>query len=158
MKKISLYLLTFFLGASSSMFLCWYVSPVWSYNEAIRSRENLIDASVSEFRDGRIAEAAVLMQQANQIAARPDQAWPISFPWHAAILRVTGVFSDIHVSRDYRAPETAYLFRASGQDGRALPYYERLQKQRGRTPEQIDNSASAFLRSAALFQEQQAKE
>ncbi|MDR6644513.1 MULTISPECIES: hypothetical protein [unclassified Luteibacter] len=158
MKRLSLYLLFFVLGASFGMLLCWYASPVWSYNEAIRSREDLVDASVLQFRGGRVAEAAVLMQQANEVASRPDQSWPFLFPWHAAVLRVTGVFSGIHVSKEYRAAETAYLFRMSGQHDRAGPYYERLQKQRGRTTEQLDVSASAFLRSASAFQEEQVKE
>jgi len=158
MKRLLLYLLFFVLGSSFGMLLCWYASPVWSYNEAIRSREDLVDASVLQFRSGRVAEAAVLMQQANEVASRPDQSWPMMFPWHAAVLRITGVFSSIHVSKDYRAAETAYLFRASGQHDRAGPYYERLQRQRSRTPEQVDASASAFLRSASAFQEQQMKE
>lgn len=154
MKNILFGALLFFLGGVAGLWLCRYVSPVWSYNESIGIREMLVDASISYYRAGRVPEAAVLMKEANQVASRMDATWPFFFPWNGAMLRVTGAFSGVHVSRDYRAPETAYLFRAAGLEEEARPYYERLQKERGRTPAQIDASAEAFIREAAAFQEQ----
>lgn len=154
-NKLLIGVLLFLSGVAAGVTLCWYASPVWSYNESIGFREDLINASITRYREGRVAEAAVLMQEANEVAARPDAAWPLMFPWHAAILRATGVFSDVHVSRDYRAPETAYLFRAAGQEELSRPYYERLETQRGRNQAQIDASAAAFIREAALFQERE---
>lgn len=142
-------------GIAAGLLLSWYVSPVWSYNESIGIREALVDASVSHYREGRLAEAAVLMQEANRVAGRSDKPWPLLFPWHGMILRMTGAFSVIHVSPEYRSPETAYLFRTAGEVERARPYYEHLERQRGRSPAQIDASAAAFLREAAAFQERE---
>ena len=145
-------ILLFVAGLATGLGLCWYVSPVWSYNESIGIRETLVDASVSQYRSGRLSEAAVLMQQANNVARRPDATWPLLFPWHGAVMRITGAFSVVHVSQDYHAPETAYLFRSAGQEDRARPYYESLEARHGRTSVQIDQSAAAFVREASSFQ------
>lgn len=152
MKKALAGAMFFLLGGAAGLFLCQYASPVWSYNESIVAREALIDASISQYRAGRLSEAAILMKEANRVASRVDASWPFLFPWHGAVMRVTGAFSKFHVSRDYRAPETAYLFRAAGQEEQARPYYERLESERGRTPTQVDASAEAFIREAAAFQ------
>lgn len=153
--KLLMGVFLFCSGIAAGITLCRYASPVWSYNESIGIREDLVNASIARYREGRVAEAAILMKGANGVAARPDMTWPLMFPWHAAVLRVTGVFADIHVSRDYRAAETAYLFHVAGLEELSRPYYERLETQRGRNQAQIDASAAAFIREAALFQERE---
>jgi hypothetical protein len=154
--RIALLASSFFMaGMTAGIAACWYASPVWSYNEAIGIREGLVDASVREFRKGRYAEAASTMREANRVATRADIAWPFFFPWNASVVRITGVFSQIHVGPAYRAPETAFLYRAAGDEANAGPFYRLVQERTGRTQEQIDASSASFLRESAAFQEKE---
>ena len=152
LKKLIVFGAIFAAGLGAGLGLAWYASPVWSFNEAIRAQEALVDASVSQYREGRFAEAAVLMQQANKAGERTDEAWPFLFPYNGAVVRATGVLKYLHPSPDYRAPETAYLFRLAGEEDRARPYYEELATRHGRTPARLDLSASSFLRESAWFE------
>lgn len=153
MKAALLIVLMFLTGLAAGVGACWYASPVWSYNEAIAMRERLVEASVAQYRAGRLSEAAVLMEEANFIASNEDKAWPVFFPWHAAVMRATGVFEYIHVGPAYRAPETAFLLRAAGDETNARHYYEISQQRSRRTEAQMDASSATFLREAASFQE-----
>jgi hypothetical protein len=152
LKKLIVFGAIFVAGLAAGLGLAWYASPVWSFNEAVRAQEALVNASVSQYREGRFAEAAVLMQQANKAGERTDEAWPFLFPYNGAVVRATGVLKYLHPGPDYRAPEAAYLFRLAGENDRARPYYESLATRHGRTTAQLDLSASSFLRESAWFE------